>query len=134
MTKKILIVEDDPFTQQFYSYFFARTPYEPIITENGDEILEKLKTENISLLILDINLKNTFLNDQKTDGVQIAKYIRSIEDFKSVPIMLVTAYQDKIGNDKAFDKNIADDYILKPLNDFEELLNKIKKIVEFDES
>lgn len=130
MSQKILIVEDDPFAQQFYSYFFARTPYEAVITENGEEILDQLSNGEISLLILDINLKNTYLNQKKTDGVQIAKYVRSVEDFRDIPILLVTAYQDKIGNDKAFDRNIADDYILKPINDFDHLINKIKKLIE----
>lgn len=129
MSKKILIVEDDPFTQQFYSYFFARTSYEAIITENGDEIIDTLKNKKISLLILDINLKNTYLEDEKTDGVQIARYIRKNKDISPVPIILVTAYQDKIGNNETFDRTIADDYILKPLNDFDELLNKIEKTI-----
>lgn len=129
MSKKILIVEDDPFTQQFYNYFFAKTSYEAIITEDGAEIINRLKNDDISLLLLDINLKNTYLNDKKTDGVEIAKYIRGNEEINQVPIILVTAYQDKIGNEKAFDRTIADDYILKPLSDFDELLTKIEKTI-----
>ena len=130
MTKKILIVEDDPFAKQFYSYFFARTPYDSIITEDGEEIISRLKNNEVSLLILDINLKNTYLNETKTDGVQIARHIRNDDSISRVPILLVTAYQDKIGNDKAFDRKIADDYILKPLNDFDELLNKVNSLIE----
>jgi len=127
MTKKILIVEDDPFTQHFYKYFFAKTSYQTIITENGDEIINTLINKKISLLILDINLKNTYLNKKKTDGVEIARYIRDNNKIAPVPIILVTAYQEKIGNAKAFNRAIADDYILKPLSDFDELLYKIEK-------
>lgn len=128
MSGKILIVEDDPFTQQFYNYFFTRTGYEIIVTEDGDKIFEILDSEKISLLILDINLKNTYIKNEKTDGIQIAKFIKENDEYKDVPILLVTAYQNKIGTNTFFEENIADDYIIKPINDFNELLQKVDKL------
>lgn len=128
MSGKILIVEDDPFTQQFYNYFFTRTGHEIVITEDGDKILDYLGSESISLLILDINLKNTYLHNEKTDGIKIAKYIREKSEYKDIPILLVTAYQNKIGTKTFFDEKIADDYIIKPINDFNELLKKIDNL------
>lgn len=128
MKKKILIVEDDPFTQQFYSYLFSRTDYEIIQTEDGDEILRILRDEDIILIIMDINLTNTFWDDEKVDGVFISNYLKNNDETSHIPILLVTAYQKKVGNLDIFEKSCADDYIVKPITDFNELLSKIKQL------
>lgn len=63
--KKIIIVEDDKITQQFYSMFFNKYGYEFLITDNGDKILETLLTEDVGLILMDINLSNSYLNNEK---------------------------------------------------------------------
>lgn len=129
MTKKLLIVEDDPFTQQFYDYLFSKTDYEIIQTEDGDEIRRVLENEEIALVILDINLKNTSWDGKKVDGVNISKFLKDSEDTAEIPILLVTAYQKKVGNNNLFLNSKADDYIIKPITDFNALLDKINKLV-----
>ena len=57
MKKTLLIVEDDPFTRQFYSYLFPKNDYELIQTEDGNEAMEALEKRNISLIIMDISLR-----------------------------------------------------------------------------
>lgn len=128
MMRKILIVEDDPFTQQFYSYLFSKTDYEIIQTEDGEEIIRILNEEDVSLIIMDINLTNTFWEGEKVDGVFISKFLKSQEAYAFIPILLVTAYQKKVGNSDIFEESCADDYIVKPITDFNELLGKIKKL------
>lgn len=130
MNEKILIVEDDPFTQQFYKFFFERAKYDILITENGDQVFKYLQEEHVILLILDINLKNTYYNQKKTDGLEIAKMIKENTDYCDVPILLVTAYQNKLGNTQFFSERLADDYIIKPIYDFNELLAKVKKLIK----
>ncbi|MBU2492228.1 MAG: response regulator [Bacteroidetes bacterium] len=130
MSKSILIVEDDPFTQQFYNYIFGKTGYKVIITEDGNEIFEFLKNEEISLIILDINLKNTYIDNERVDGIQISRKIKKELSMSSIPILLISAYQKKNGGRNYFEESLADDYILKPIIDFNLFLKKVTQLVE----
>ena len=130
MSKSILIVEDDPFTQQFYNYLFTKTGYNIIITENGDEIFELLEKEEIALIILDINLKNTYIEGERVDGIQISRKIKKELNMPVIPILLISAYQKKTGGRNYFEESLADDYILKPIIDFNLFLKKITQLIE----
>jgi len=132
MSDFILIMEDDPFTQQFYSYLFRRTSYEIKVTDNGDEFLTILEERPVSLIILDINLKNTYLNDEKVDGVMLSQLVKNNKKHEHIPVLLVTAYQNKMNGRDLLSESLANDYILKPITDFNDLLNKIHKLTEAD--
>lgn len=123
--KNIVIVEDDPFTQEFYKYLFSKAKKSIIIIEDGDQLLERLAADNIGLVIMDINLKNTYLNGQKADGVLLSRTIKQNENFSKIPILLVTAYQKNAGPNNYFEESLADDYIVKPIIDYNDLLNKV---------
>ena len=129
MKKKIIIVEDDPFTKQFYDYLFNKTDYTVIQSEDGDEIIKQLSCNEVVLIILDINLKNTFLNGEKIDGISISRFLKQSAQFSNIPILLATAYQKKMGNRNYFEESLADDYIVKPITDFNSLLNKVDQLV-----
>ena len=69
MKTNILIMEDDAFTQQFYELLFRRAGFNSIITDEGDRFMETLENQEVSIIILDLNLKNTFLNNERVDGI-----------------------------------------------------------------
>ena len=78
--KKILIIENDAMLHEFYKILFKRLGYSCIISENGEEIINHITGGNINLLIVDLNLKNTFLNSKAIDGVALARYVK--QNFK----------------------------------------------------
>jgi CheY-like chemotaxis protein len=133
MNKNILIVEDDPFTQHFYKYVFSKAGYTVTITEEGEAILGFLKDGKSSIVLMDINLRNTFLNDVKMDGVQLSKIIKSDKDLSHIPVILITAYQIHQGENNFFQESLADDYITKPIIDFNELLRKVENLLNRNE-
>ncbi|MGE5399243.1 MAG: response regulator [Ignavibacteriales bacterium] len=129
MEQNIIIVEDDPFTQEFYKYLFSKTKYKTSTIEDGDKLIEKINEDNTNLIIMDINLKNTYMNGEKVDGVILSKFIKQNEKFSKIPILLVTAYQKNIGPNNYFEESLADDYIVKPIIDYNDLLNKVNKLI-----
>ncbi|MGE5432454.1 MAG: response regulator [Syntrophomonadaceae bacterium] len=129
MEKNIIIVEDDPFTQEFYKYLFSKTKYKTTTIEDGDLLMEKVKEDNVSLVIMDINLKNTYMNGEKVDGVILSRFIKQNEQLSGIPILLVTAYQKNVGPNNYFEESLADDYIVKPIIDYNDLLNKVNKMI-----
>jgi two-component system cell cycle response regulator DivK len=128
--KNIIVVEDDPFSQEFYKYLLKREGYLPLIIEEGDLLFNELKNGAISLIIMDINLKNTYLNDEKVDGVILSRLVKENPEYFGIPILLVTAYSLVTDGPGFFKESLAEDYITKPIMDYNLLLNKIKKLVE----
>ena len=129
MKHSILIVEDDSFTQEFYKYFFSRAGYKINITEDIEIFFNILENEKIDVIILDINLKNSFYKDKKIDGLQIAQIIKENENYKNIPVLIITAFQNKFGKTVTASYDIADDYIIKPINDFNELIKKVENLI-----
>jgi two-component system CAI-1 autoinducer sensor kinase/phosphatase CqsS len=130
MKKTLLIVEDDPFTRQFYSYLFPKNDYELIQTEDGNEAMEALEKRNISLIIMDISLKNTFINEKKFDGLELSGLIKRNEKYKDIPLIMISAYKKQSKNLKPFEESLADDYIVKPITDFKLFLDRVKELVK----
>ncbi len=129
MDKLILIVEDDPVTLQFYKYIFDFAKMKIIISEDGDEILRIVEKNNVNLIIMDINLRNTYVEGSKTDGIELSRLIKEKHKLKNIPIVLVSAYNLKNSDPESLEKSMADDYILKPISDYNKFISKIKMLI-----
>ena len=129
MNKTILIIEDDPFSQDFYNFIFRKAGLKSLIMEDGDQILLELAKGEVGIIIMDINLKNTSLNGDRINGVKFSRIIKETEKYKSIPILLVTAYSISTNGDSFFAESLADDYIVKPIIDYNELISKIKSLL-----
>jgi CheY-like chemotaxis protein len=127
--KNLLIVEDDPFTVDFYLFIFKKAGFNPIVIEDGDRVIESLGTSEISLIIMDINLKNTYLKGEKIDGIKLSNFIKTNTGYSKIPIMLVTAYSPSIKGENFYKESLAEDYITKPIVDFNLLINKVNKLI-----
>ena len=127
MKGTILIVEDDVFTQELYKFFFQRKGYKYIITDDAEKFFSILEQNNVSLVILDINLKNTYLEDEKVDGIILAERLRASEKFSKIPIIVVSAYQSNMNGRNLIKDGLVDDFILKPIVDFNELIGKVNR-------
>ncbi|MDP3830324.1 MAG: response regulator [Ignavibacteriaceae bacterium] len=129
MTKSVLIIEDDQLLHKFYKYVFERAGICPIITEDADDVIHQLKNEKIHLIIMDINLKNTYLDGQKIDGIRLSRYIKLNAEFSKIPILLVTAYSLSSRENSILDESMAEGIIVKPIVDYNQFLNTINKLM-----
>jgi len=123
--KKLIVVEDDRITQQFYAMFFNKNGYDTVITDNGDKILETLLVEEVGLILMDINLSNTYLNNEKIDGIKLSQIIKSDERFKNIPLVLVTASSLSSQLKQFLCDTNAQEIVTKPILDYNRFLNKI---------
>ena len=127
--KKILIVEDDAMLQEFYKILFKRLGYNCIISENGEEIINHITDGNINLLIVDLNLKNTYLNSKAIDGVALAQYVKQNFYKLRIPILVITAYSANYFADDMIKDGSADDFMLKPIVNFDKLIEKVERLL-----
>ena len=113
---KILIVDDEVLIREVIKEYAENEGYEVMEAENGLEAIEKVKTEQIDFLILDIMMP-------KLDGYSALKEIKTI---KSLPTIMLSARKEEYDKLLGFDLGV-DDYITKPFSP-KELIARIKAV------
>jgi len=122
MSKRILLVDDEPDILDFVAMRLEAWGYEIITAPDGEKALELLERETPDLILLDVMMPGK-------DGYEVCNDIKSSEKTSRVPVILFTAKpQQKEKLQSNYDFIAADDYILKPFEP-EVLLGKIKKFV-----
>lgn len=113
----IYLVEDDKSIRNLVEYALREKGYEVCGFFDGSNIVEKVRDNNIDLLILDIMLP-------EKDGLSILKEIR---EFSNLPIIMLTARTDEFDKVTGLDLG-ADDYITKPFSILE-LISRVKAVL-----
>ena len=126
---KIIIVEDDTFLQDFYKIFFKKVGGEVFIIEDPNEIIKSVLDSRPDIIIMDINLRNSMLGSQKIDGIKLSRYIKQNFCHLRIPILLITAYALSTFGENVMEDSMADDYLIKPIVDYNKLIEKINKLV-----
>ena len=111
---KILIVEDDATIRSGVKYCLEYENLE-VVESVGLDCLNKL--ENVSLILLDINLPDI-------NGFELFK---KIKDIKNIPIIFLTANDLEPSIVMGLDMG-ADDYVTKPFKT-RELISRIKNVL-----
>jgi two-component system chemotaxis response regulator CheY len=122
MQIKILVVDDFATMRKVVRNLLKQGGYENIAeAEDGVTALKVLKSQKIDLVISDWNMPNM-------TGLELLKAVRSDEDLKATPFLMVTAeaLQDNVIT--AVKAGVSN-YIVKPFT-AEVLNDKIKKILE----
>ena len=116
ISKRILIIEDDPSVLRATSYILEKEGYEVLSAQNGLEGLKMAKDSNPDLLLLDVMLPGI-------DGFEICHSLRGEPATADLPILMFSAKGQE--SDKATGLKVgADEYITKPV-DREVLLSKV---------
>ncbi|MEW6619034.1 MAG: response regulator [bacterium] len=118
--KKVLVIDDEPFLVKALKIRLEMSGYEVITAYDGLDGLNKAIEERPDLILLDVMLP-------KKNGYQICQRLKSDEQYKHIPIVMLTAKGQK--SDKEWgERTGADVYITKPFDD-KELLAKIKELL-----
>ena len=122
MAKKILVVDDEKLIVKGIRFSLEQDSYEVDAAYDGEEALEKAKTNRYDLIMLDLMLP-------KMSGLDVCREIR---EFSNVPIIMLTAKGEDMDKILGLEYG-ADDYITKPFNILE-VKARIKAILRRTES
>jgi two-component system alkaline phosphatase synthesis response regulator PhoP len=131
MTKKILVIEDDPAISRLVDYSLRHEGFEVISASNGLEGIRKAHNDGPDLVILDVMLPGM-------DGFEICHRLRAETDTAQLPILMFSAKAQDIDKDTGL-KVGADDYLPKPaapaeiISHVEALLAKKKRAIPTQE-
>src|ERR1700744_1231103 len=100
--RSILLVEDDLRLAELVSRYLANHGFNMSIVSRGDEVVERVASDNPDLVILDLGLPGE-------DGLSICKRLRPAY---TAPILILTARDNDIDQVLGFELG-ADDYVIK---------------------
>jgi len=118
---KILAVDDSPTMRRIIVNTLKRAGYTDVVeAQDGKDALAKLKVESINFVITDWNMP-------EMDGLTFVTTMRSTDDLKEIPVLMVTTRSVK---DDIIDamKAGVNSYIVKPFTP-DTLKQKIEQIL-----
>ncbi len=116
--KKVLIVDDDIRNIFALTSLLERHQMQVLYAENGrDGIATLQNTPDIDIVLMDIMMP-------EMDGYETMRAIRNVSQFRSLPMIALTAKAMKGDRDKCIEAG-ASDYITKPV-DTEQLLSLLR--------
>ena len=117
MTRKVLVVEDNPDIAKLLSLHLKDLDCEVALAADGLRGLEQARARRYDLIILDLMLPGM-------DGLELCRRLRGETDY--TPILMLTAKSSEV--DRVVGLEIgADDYLTKPFS-ISELLARVKAI------
>ncbi|MDP3941010.1 MAG: response regulator [bacterium] len=119
---RILLIEDDPFFQKFYTFKLREIGYEIYSALDGIQGMEAVKKLRPDLILLDLIMPNK-------DGFGVLQDLASDPSLKTIPVLVFSTLSQEADVAKAKALG-AIDYVNKSFFDFDKLLQKIQAIIQ----
>ncbi|MDP8235593.1 MAG: response regulator [Candidatus Erginobacter occultus] len=120
---KILLVDDQPEGLELLMTFLSPADYDHISASGGLDCLEKARSLDPDLVLLDIRLPDL-------DGYEVCRRLRRDPALAEIPVILITAYDEPEARRKGLEAG-ADDFITKPF-DPTELAARVRSITRLN--
>lgn len=117
---KILIVDDSVSMRQMIVFTLKEAGYVVEEAENGQKGLDKAKSQKFDVVISDVNMPIM-------DGITMVKQVRSLPNYKFVPILVLTTETSQEKKQEGKQAG-ATGWLVKPFNP-EQLISTIKRVV-----
>jgi two-component system phosphate regulon response regulator PhoB len=86
--KRILVVDDELDMRTFIVTLLETSGYRPIVATNGEEGIAKAREHKPAVIILDVMMP-------KEGGVQMYRELKTDEQLKSIPVIMLSAIAKK---------------------------------------
>ncbi len=125
--KRILIVDDEERNLKLIGLLLSKDNHGYMTAQNGLEALALMKEYQPDLVLLDVMMPGM-------DGFEVCKRIRDDADFKRVPVVMVTALEDRASRLAGLVAG-ANDFLNKPIDGVELMLrvNNLLRVKEFED-
>ncbi len=118
MSRRILVVDDDPHIRDVISFALEKAGMQTIAARDGEQALELHTRGGADLIVLDINMP-------ERDGLDVCRELRKSSD---VPVLFLSSRDEEV--DRIVGLEIgADDYVTKPFSP-RELVARVNAILK----
>jgi CheY-like chemotaxis protein len=113
---KVLLIDDQPFFVTMLRNQLEQQGYQVVTASGGPEGLDRAKKENPDVILLDIEMP-------VMNGFQVCEKLKQDRALKGIPVVILTATEDKKLNERAFkagaeitvSKNVPGDRLINVL-------------------
>jgi len=88
MSKRVLVVDDDPDVRLFNTTVLEENGYTPLVATNGEEGLEMVRNELPDLVILDVMMP-------KQSGIRLYRELKTDKALKDIPVIILSGIAEK---------------------------------------
>jgi len=119
-TKKILVVDDDPYILMSLEFLMKKNGFDVMVARNGTEALEIVEKQVPDIVLLDIMMPDV-------DGYAICKHIKSSKKLKEAKVVFMSAKSKETDIQKGYDLG-ASLYVTKPFST-RQLLKQVQDLI-----
>jgi two-component system phosphate regulon response regulator PhoB len=116
----VLVIEDEAHIATMLRYNLEKAGFAVFEVVSGDEALHQIAEHKPDAILLDWGLPGV-------SGYEVCRQIRSSSEFRTLPVIMLTARGDEVDKVRALD-NGADDYVTKPFK-VGELIARLKAVM-----
>ena len=123
MTKKILVVDDEPDVRDYFSTLLEEEGYEAKTASNGAEAIESIRQDRPDLVALDITMP-------EQSGVKTYRMLKEDDEFKGIQVLIITGIASDFKQFISTRKQVPppDGYLEKPVQP-EQLAAEVKRLI-----
>lgn len=114
---KVLVVDDNQDNRELVVKVLSIKGFLMIEAVDGEDALHKAVSEKPDIILMDISIP-------KIDGYEVTRRLKTLAEFRRVPVIALTAHAMKGDREKALSAG-CEGYIAKPMN-IRELPDQIK--------
>ena len=127
--KRILVLDDEPNIVAYLETLLHDNGYETVSASDGKEGIEKVRSEEVDLVCLDISMP-------EHSGIRFYRNLKDDQKLSAIPVVIVTAVTGEAGDPEPFKRFIStrkqvpppEGFLSKPI-DKQEFLDTIAKIL-----
>ena len=123
--KTILVVDDEPDFVSIVQSNLEKEGFDVQVAYDGVEGMEKVRQAPPDLIVLDVMMP-------EKDGYEVCAELKKDENFKDIPILMLTAVADHVSSTRYSHYNgmamEADDYLPKPAT-AEDITESVKSLL-----
>ena len=120
MSKRILVVDDEPNIVLSLEFLMTQAGYEVSTAADGESALACIEATPPDVVLLDVNIP-------KRNGYEVCETIRANPAWEGVRIVMITAKGRDVEREKGLALG-ADDYIVKPFST-REVVAKVAEVL-----
>lgn len=120
MTKRVLIVDDEPNIVLSLEFLMEQSGYAVAVARDGEEALAQIASVRPDLVLLDIMLP-------KMNGYEVCQKIRANPDWAGVRVLMLSAKGREVEVSKGLALG-ADGYVTKPFST-RDLIDQVQRLL-----
>ncbi len=129
----VLFVEDDPNSVRILQRVLTRQGgFVAKHTEDVEEVMQIAQSGEVDIILMDVDLGNSSYQGKAVNGIKITQMLKANPKTAKVPVILVTANAREGDRENLLNQSGADEYISKPVIDYQEFLAQIIALLPKD--